>query len=103
MLHHWDFLSALGRVWKQNGPTFSPGRIAEEISRNTGQPEDAVLGDTIEQCRTLVESGVLWCTEKHIYIRKNTCIIVRPDFKRILRKAIGDAESKRNELAPSFT
>lgn len=82
------FYAALGRVIDQHGVTFSPGLIAEEVSRETGRPEELVLGNIIEQCRGLVELGVLWFTSKgkYIYINKDSCISV--NRLRMLRQII---------------
>lgn len=91
-----NFYVALGRVIDREGVTFNPGFIAEEISRETGRPEESVLGSVLEQCRELVELGVLWFTSKgkYIYIRRDSCLTV--NRLRVLRQII---ERFKKEMA----
>lgn len=94
-----NFYAALGSVIDREGATFSPGLIAEEMSRETGRPEELMLGDVLEQCKKLVELGVLWFTSKgkYIYMKKDSCLTV--SRLRMLRRIITVAQTQKKEPA----
>jgi hypothetical protein len=86
MLTKRNFYAALGKVIDRDGATFSPGLVAEEISRETGRPEETILGEVLEECKELVEVGLLWFSSSHLYIKRDSCLIA--SYPRRLRQAI---------------
>lgn len=75
-----DFFVSLGKALEQGAPTFTtnPAEIAEEMARHVKKSEDELIDFVIQECRELVEHGLMWFSgSNHLYIKRHSCLTVR--------------------------